>query len=295
MHFEVDRPPCRFCHRRDVTKWCKRYNISGIKQRWYCKPCDRTFTPDDGFLWRHHRSMVIAESLSLHLRGCSESDTVNHMWQNHGVQVNSRTVHRWVGDYSTRLGWFLSLHKPRLRGGIHTDELVLKVKGGLAYSWGAIDKRTRYKISGPLTSTRSYRHGTKPLYEKLRDHCIGLPPRIVSDKLGHYRRAYNKYFYHSGVRLVHGVPIACRKHGLRYNNNPIERENQRIKARTKTMRGFKSHTSCSRLLDMLDIMHNHIKPSMALRGGYPADKAGIKLPLQRNRLLSLIQISATAC
>jgi len=118
--------------------------------------------------------------------------------------------------------------------------------------------------------TRSYRLGTAPLYGKLRDGCEGLPPRIVTDKLGHYRRAFNKYFYHTGVKLVHGVPIACRKHRLKHNNNPIERENQRIKTRTKTMRGFKSHNPCRRFLDMLDIMHNFIKPNMALRGGYPS-------------------------
>jgi len=45
---------------------------------------------------------------------------------------------------------------------------------------------------------------------------------------------------------------------------------------------------------MLDGMHNFIKPSMALRGGYPAQEAGIKLQLGRNRLLSLIQRSAAA-
>jgi len=238
--------------------------------------------------------MVIAESLSLHLRGCSESDTADHMQQTHGARVNGGTIHRWVQDYSHCLHRFLSLFKPRLKGSVHADELVVKVRCGKEYSWGAIDKRTRFKISGPLTRTRSYRMGTKPLYEKLRDDCEGLPPRIVTDKLGHYRLAFNKYFYHTGVRMVHDVPIACRRHGLRYNNNPIERENQRIKTRTRTMRGFKSHISCKRFLDMLDIMHNFIKPSMALKGSYPAEKAEIKLPLGRNRLLSLIQIPAMA-
>jgi hypothetical protein len=60
------------------------------------------------------------------------------------------------------------------------------------------------------------------------------------------------------------------------------------------MRGFKSHISCRRFLAMLDTMHNFIKPNMALRGGYPAEEAGIKLPLGRNRILSLIQTSAMA-
>lgn len=216
------------------------------------------------------------------------------MWENHGVQVSGGTIHRWVMDYSTGLSRFLNHIKPKLRGSIHADEVILKVDGGRGYSWGAIDRRTRFKISGPLTLTRSYRFGAKPLYAKLKDECEGLPPRIVTDKLGHYRRAFNKYFYHSGVRMVHGVPIACRKHGLKHNNNPIERENQRIKMRTKTMRAFKSHASCRRFLTLLDVMHNFIKPSMALNGGYPAERAGIKLPLTRNRLLSLIQTSAAA-
>jgi transposase-like protein len=216
------------------------------------------------------------------------------MWQTHGAWVNGGTIHRWIQDYATRLHCFLSLFKPKLKGSLHADEVIVKVKRGNGYSWGAIDKRTRYKISGPLTLTRSYSLGAKPLYETLRDRCEGLPPRIVTDKLGHYHLAFNKYFYHTGVKMVHGVPIACRKHGLRHNNNPIERENQRIKTRTKTMRGFKNHISCKRFLNLLDTMHNFIKPSMALKGGYPAEKAGIKLPLARNRLLSLIQISATA-
>jgi transposase-like protein len=169
----------------------------------------------------------------------------------------------------------------------------MKVKRSKDYSWGAIDKRTRFKISGPLTLTRSYRLGAKPLFAKLRDQCEGLPPRIVTDKLGHYRRAFNKYFYRTGVSMVHGVPIASKKYGLKHNNSPIERENQRIKTRTKTTRGFKSHKSCRRFLYMLDVMHNFIKPSMALKGSWPAEEAAIKIRLGRNRLLSLIQTSAT--
>jgi len=60
------------------------------------------------------------------------------------------------------------------------------------------------------------------------------------------------------------------------------------------MKGFNSHISCKHFLDHLDIMHNFIKPSMALKGGYPAEQADIKLPLGRNRLLTLIPISTTA-
>ena len=62
---------------------------------------------------------------------------------------------------------------------------------------------------------------------------------FVSDKLGQYKSAFNRHFYRI-ARLVHGVPIACRQYGLKFNNNPIERHNEDIKQRYKVVRHFKS-------------------------------------------------------
>jgi len=286
------RPLCRFCLGSLVVRWCRRWNISSVKQRWLCKRCGRTFTPDDGFLWRHHKPEVIVEALSLHIRGLSQLEASDHLWQNHAVKLNWGTICRWIMDYSGMLSRFIAHLRPRLKGSIHVDEVVVKVTGRKAYRWGAIDRVTKYKISGPLTWKRSYLWGAKPLYQQLRDNCDGLPSRIVSDKLGHYKRAFSKYFRRTGVRLIHGVPIACRRYGLKHNNNPAERDNGRVKTRIKTMRSFKDKRCCKRFLDLLDIHHNYIKPSLSLEGAYPAEKAGVKLPLGRNRLTSLIHLSA---
>ncbi|MGC8816667.1 MAG: hypothetical protein ACP5PX_02485 [Candidatus Hadarchaeum sp.] len=64
----------------------------------------------------------------------------------------------------------------------------------------------------------------------------------MSDKLGQYKSAFNRYFYRI-AKLVYGVPIACRQYGLQFNNNPIERHNEDIKQRYKVMRSFKSFAS----------------------------------------------------
>jgi len=83
-----------------------------------------------------------------------------------------------------------------------------------------------------------------------------------------------------------------RKHRKEHNNNPAERGNGRVKQRIKTKRGFNSHHGAEAFLDLLDVHHNYIKPSMALKGRYPAEEAGINLGFGRNRLLDLIQLAS---
>ncbi len=163
--------------------------------------------------------------------------------------------------------------RPQIVGNVHVDEVVGKVGGRNAWRWGAIDSHTRYVISG-------------------KHVCRGSPPRIVSDKLGHYGKAFHKYFLHTGTVMVHGVPIACRKRGLKYSN-PAERDNGRVRQRTKTLRGFKAHLSAEAFLDLLDPAQLH-RAQYGLGGRLPVGAAGIHLPLGRNRLLSFIYLASLA-
>lgn len=91
--------------------------------------------------------------------------------------------------------------------------------------------------------------------------------------------------------LVFGVPIACKRYGLEHNNNCIERDHEYVRQRTEIMRGFKSFESGDETLDLIDIDYNFITPNKVLNGKTPAEAAGIKLNLGRNRLLSLIRRS----
>ena len=95
-------------------------------------------------------------------------------------------------------------------------------------------------------------------YEKYRK--TGKDERIifVSDKRMHYKRAFNRSFYRI-AKLVHGVPIACKKYGLEHNNNPIERYNEDVKQRYKTMRDFKSFKSANAFLSLRKIIYNFVR------------------------------------
>jgi transposase-like protein len=111
---------------------------------------------------------------------------------------------------------------------------------------------------------------------------------FVTDRLWQYRKAFNRRFrWIAG--LVHGVPIACRRYGLKHNNNPIERHNQDIKQRYKTMRNFKSFDSAGAFLELRRAIFNFVRTHQGLKRT-PAEAAEIDLGLGRNRLLDLIRI-----
>ena len=117
----------------------------------------------------------------------------------------------------------------------------------------------------------------------------------MSDKLWAYRRAFHKFFppwttdpRRKGARLNHGVPIGCRKHGLTRNNNPIERDNERIGRRVVLTRGFKEDRSAWNILQLMDIGYNFLDPHWGLGGRTPAEQAGVGLPKGTNPLRAMI-------
>ena len=91
------------------------------------------------------------------------------------------------------------------------------------------------------------------------------------------------------AKLRFGVPIKAKKGGLKHNNNSIERYNQDIKDRIKTMRNFFSFRRAGHFLNLKHIIHNFVNPHMQLKGSTPAESAGIDLKLGRRKLLNLIR------
>ncbi len=194
--------------------------------------------------------------------------------------------------------------KPKIQGRVHVDEKFLRVKGIAHYDLNGIDSKSKYVLAHSFVKHRTkkkvvnfMRQIKLSCYDQILERHESEKHKpykernlicFVSDKFQNYRKGFNKLFY--GVaRLKFGVPIACKKYGLEHNNNPIERYNQDIEQRYKVMRGFNGFESASAFLEMKRIIHNYVNPHMELKGMTPAEKAEIKLPLGRNKLLSLIK------
>ena len=114
---------------------------------------------------------------------------------------------------------------------------------------------------------------------------------FVCDKFENYRTSFNKLFYRV-AKLRFGISIKAKKNGLKHNNNHIERYNQDIKDRIKTMRNFGSDKGAECFLNLKHIIHNFVNPHMQLNGRTPAEAAGIDLKLNRRKLLNLIKYRA---
>lgn len=126
----------------------------------------------------------------------------------------------------------------------------------------------------------------KEKYKKVEDREL---IEFTCDGFENYKSAFMKLFYRI-CKLNFGVPIACKKYGLKHNNNAIERYNGKIKDRIKNIRsGFKSFDDAKCFMDLRRTIHNFVNPNQQLDGKTPAEMAEINLKLGRNKLLNLIK------
>ena len=171
----------------------------------------------------------------------------------------------------------------------------------------AIDSKTKYVLAHLFVEKRTIgkcieflRQIKITCYKQILERCNQerrKPKKkrkliiFVCDKFENYRTAFIKLFYRV-AKLRFGVPIKAKKNGLKHNNNHIERYNQDIKDRIKTMRNFGSDKGAEYFLNLKHIIHNFVNPHMQLKGGTPAEAAGIDLKLGRRKLLNLIKYRA---
>lgn len=129
----------------------------------------------------------------------------------------------------------------------------------------------------------------KEKYKRVKDRKLF---EFICDGFENYKSAFNKLFYRV-AKLNFGVPIACKKYGLKHNNNPVERYNGKLDDRLKNIRsGFGSFEGAEAFMNLQRIVHNFINPHQELGGKTPAEIAEIILPLKRNKLLNLIRFLA---
>ena len=91
---------CQKCKSNNVVKRGKRYNKSGVKQRFLCNKCESIFIKKDGFERMRYKKKDIARAIHLHNEGLSLFQIKNYLNQHENVSVTRRTISQWIKKYS---------------------------------------------------------------------------------------------------------------------------------------------------------------------------------------------------
>ncbi|MEK6825497.1 MAG: DDE-type integrase/transposase/recombinase [Nanoarchaeota archaeon] len=197
---------------------------------------------------------------------------------------------------------------PTINGNIHYDEKYVKVKDDWNFDLNAVDNITKFVLAHSFVGKRT-KEECKKFLKQIKDSCYPQilerylsekhKPRedrflfeFICDKFANYKSAFSKLFYRV-AELHFGVPIACKRYGLKHNNNPVERYNGKLEDRLKIIRGgFGSFEGAKDFMNLQRVLHNFINPHQELQGKTPSEMAEITLPLKRKKLLNLIRFLA---
>lgn len=89
---------CIYCKGTQVTREGKRYKKLETVQLWYCRTCDRVFTPQRA-KGKRYPLKVILESLIYYYRGETRERTAEYIKGRFGIAIPSRTLSAWLAEY----------------------------------------------------------------------------------------------------------------------------------------------------------------------------------------------------
>lgn len=287
---------CKYCDSDHVVKNGTRRNKYGVKNRYLCKACKRTFVlEDNGFAHMKFDAKTVTKCLDLYFKGASLRAITDHMRQFYDLRIHHTTITHWIRKYIDVISDYVSTLEPSVSGMWHADEMMINVKDNdteskrenLSWLWNVMDTETRFLLATLISKRRSLIEAKKVLKDA-KETARGTPDYLVTDGLYSYNRASATELSTADkfVKHIRGVGIRNRIH-----NNKVERLHGTIRDREKTMRAMDNPDSAEVFIDGFKAYYNYIRPHKGLNGKTPAQEAGIELDLGRNRWMGLIKKS----
>jgi len=203
--------------------------------------------PASGFAGFRFPPEVIVLAVRWYLRyGLSYRD-VEELLAERGIVVDHVTVYRWVQRFTPLLAEAARpcRHSPGDRW--YVDETYVKIAGRWAYLYRAIDQYGQ--VIDVLASERRDQLAARRFFHRALAHGR-RPVEVTTDKAPVYPRILDEL-----------VPEACHV-DARWENNRIESDHSRLKARLRPMRGLK------RLRSAQTISTGHALVQKIRRGHY---------------------------
>ena len=294
---ESEKPKiCPKCYSITIKKTGFRIVKDGSKrQRYTCLTCNfRFILGENGFRKMKNDPQMIVESLNLIFCGMSYREIARHFRETKGFRISHTTVLNWFRKYMRIIKEYVdSILPPSVSEVWSVDEMVLNVKktkktgkGFYDWLWSIIDPKTRFIVASEVSKNRNTNDARKILSEGKKR--TGTKPNfIITDSLRAYEQAIRDEFGFS--RVAH---IKTNSFVNGFENRPIERFHNELRAVLKSKRGLGNDKSAQEFADAYRIYHNFVRPQGGLPNNQtPAEATGIDLKLNKNKIMSLIQKS----
>lgn len=93
---EVER--CPYCLGTTIRREGKRQKKHETIQLWYCRTCNRVFTPQRA-KGKTYPLKIILESIMLYCQGYTRGETSQRINERFGIVVPPRTLSNWIAEY----------------------------------------------------------------------------------------------------------------------------------------------------------------------------------------------------
>jgi transposase-like protein len=93
----ADLERCIYCNGRSIRREGKRRKKLESIQLWYCRSCERTFSPQIA-KGKTYPLKVIMEALQLYYRGETRAQTSQQIQERFGIRIPARTLSTWLAE-----------------------------------------------------------------------------------------------------------------------------------------------------------------------------------------------------
>jgi transposase-like protein len=249
---------CPDCGSRQIIRFGRRHNLSGVVNRYLCKDCGARFTHRPGELHLRNHSRTVALALDLYFRGLSLRNVSDHLWQAHRLTVSPATIYRWISRYAPGAARWMDSLGPRTGERWNIDETVVAVDGSPRWVWNVVDASTRFLLATHVSRLRRIRDAGVVVRGAKRA-TPDRPLEVRTDGMNAYRKAIGaELWFRSGSEVVNPhvrVPSIRAK----TSNNLVERLNGIQKDRIKVMRGLHGRKGPQLLMEGFRVHYNMVR------------------------------------
>jgi transposase-like protein len=207
---------------------------------------------------------LVVVAIDLYFKGLSYRKISEHLKDIYGVDMTHVAVFNWVRKYLALIRRYISRTAPKVGNKWHCDEMQYRTAGNRDYIWNMMDAKTRFLLACRLTRRRREKEAKDVMMEATRV-ASKKPHSYVTDGLASYDEVAQD-LRAEGEKVQHITRAG--------QNNAVERLNQTLRERSKTMR-LNRRKSIANFAARYQIYYNYLRKHSAL-GRTPAKAAGIK-------------------